>query len=338
MTGRRRRAVLPAMAVAASVALAALPACGGDDGGTIGVSAMFDATVGVYESGPVLVLDSEVGSVEEIELDGELVRVELRLRDDVPLPRDVHAAIEAQTVLGERSVTLFPAWSEALEASGAERLADGDVIPVERTEVPTEPDEALQSFNELLSSLDPEAVGGLVTDGARILDGRGEQLGQSLDAMADLSTTVADIDVPMLETARSLREVAGVLNERDTQLRSLIHGFGTAVGILADERRQVEALLSGLVGLTDQVQGIVDVHGRKLPGTIATLAATLEVIDTNADTIPVLAAELPQVAESFEAAYKPDLGGFFLKVNTLAVVETVVEQLLDAVGLYPGEV
>ena len=52
----------------------------------------------------------------------------------------------------------------------------------------------------------------------------------------------------------------------------------------------------------------------------------------------MLADELPVVTESFEAAYKEDIGGFFLKVNTLAVAETVVIQLLDAVGLYPGEV
>lgn len=333
MTARRWRAL-----AAVAVTLAPLPACGGDDGGTIAVTALFESAVGVYETGDVLVLDSRVGSVDEIALDGDHVRIELRLRDDVPLPRDVHAAIEANTILGERSVTLFPSWSEELEASGAERLADGDLIPVERTEVPTEPDEALQSFNELLSSLDPDAVGGLVSDGAEILDGRGERIGQSIDAVADLSDAVADVDVPMLAAARSLRQVASVLNERDAQLRSLIDGFGTAVGVLADERRQVESLLGGLVGLTDQVQRIVDVHGRQLPGTLATLAATLQVLDTNADTIPVLADNLPEIAESFEAAYKPEIDGFFLKVNTLAVVETVVVQLLDAVGLYPGEV
>ncbi|WP_255985110.1 hypothetical protein, partial [Klebsiella pneumoniae] len=58
----------------------------------------------------------------------------------------------------------------------------------------------------------------------------------------------------------------------------------------------------------------------------------------NLSTLPVLTDTLPVITESFQAAYKTDIGGFFLKVNTLAVVETVVEQLLDAVGLYPGEI
>ena len=70
-------------------------------------------------------------------------------------------------------------------------LADGDTIPLERTSVPVEPDEALQAFNELVASLDPDVVGGLVTDSATILDGRGERVGASIDAATDLTETLA---------------------------------------------------------------------------------------------------------------------------------------------------
>ena len=38
------------------------------------------------------------------------------------------------------------------------------------------------------------------------------------------------------------------------------------------------------------------------------------------------------------AETREQIGGFFLKVNTSAVLETVIVQLLDAVGLYPGTV
>lgn len=338
MTWQRRLRGIVATGLCATTPLAS-GACGLDGGeDTMTVTAIFDSAIGVYETGDVLVLDRPVGTVHSVELDGEQVRIELRLRRDVPLPADVHAAIEAQTVLGERSITLFPSWNAELETSGATRLADGATIPLARTEVPVEPDEALQTFNELLSNLDPEAIGGLVTDGAQVLDGRGERLGVFIDAVADLSQTLAVVDGPMLETAASLNQIAAVLNQRDAQLRSLIDDFGTAVRLLADERTQIETLLSSLVGLTGEVQAIVDAHGAALPQTIATLVAALEVIETNADTIPVLTGTLPVIAESFEAAYKPELGGFFLKVNTSAVVETVVIQLLDAVGLYPGQV
>jgi virulence factor Mce-like protein len=325
--------------VATLTALSFAPGCAdqGDDA-AIHVTAMFESAVGVYPTGDVIVLDQPVGTIEAITLDGDHVQIDLRIRSDVPLPADVHAAIEAETVLGERRIVLSPSWSATLESTGQPRLEDGDTIPVERTSSPTEPDEALQAFNQLLSSLDPHVVGGLVDDSAAVLDGRGEQLGHAIDDLATIAGTFAAIDQPLVDTARSLNQVASVLNERYARLRDLIDRFGATVGVLADERSQVDAFLTSLAGLTTEVDGVLDVNAGSLPQTLATLTATLQVVQVNADTIPVLAGTLPTIAESFEAAYKPEIGGFFLKVNTSEVLVTVIEQLLDAVGLYPGQI
>lgn len=302
------------------------------------VTAVFDAAVGVYETGDVRVLDHTVGEIRSVELHDDRVEIVLEVRSDVPLPAEVHAAIEAQSVLGERSIVLFPSWDEELEAADAERLADGDVIPLARTSSPVEPDEALQSINELLSALDPDAVGGLVRDGAKILDGRGERIGTAIDAVADLTDTLVGVDEPMLDAARSFNQIASSLTTRETQLRSLIQDFGTAVDLLAGEREEIQAFLVGVGDLTRETSTLVEQHADEIPPMLATLAATLEVVEANADVLPILAENLPIVAESFEAAYKEEIGGFFLKVNTSAVVETVLEQLLDAVGLFPGEI
>jgi phospholipid/cholesterol/gamma-HCH transport system substrate-binding protein len=315
-----------------------LAGCSSGSGDQLTVTAEFDSAVGIYETGAVLVLDQEVGTIEDVELRDDVVRITMSVRDDVPLPADVTATIQATSVLGERSIALFPSWSAELEAAGAPKLADGDNIPRDRTQEPVEPDQALQAFNELLAGLDPDAVGGLVTDGATILDGRGERINTSIGAVAELSDTLAAVDGPLLDTASSLNRIAGVLNQRDAQLRALIDDFGAAVGTLADERTQIESLLGTLVDLTGQTEYILDAHAERLPATIATLAATVGVVEANTSTLTVLTDTLPDVVESFEAAYKPELGGFYLNVNTLAVVQTVVEQLLDAVGLFPGEI
>lgn len=324
--------------VAATLVGGLVSGCSSGSGDQLTVTAEFDSAVGVYETGDVLVLDQEVGTIEDVELRDDVVRITLSIRDDVPLPADVNATIQATSVLGERSIALFPSWSPELEAADAPKLADGDNIPRDRTQEPVEPDQALQAFNELLAGLDPDAVGGLVTDGATILDGRGERINASIGAVAELSDTLAAVDGPLLDTASSLNRIAGVLNQRDAQLRQLIDDFGTAVGTLADERTQIESLLGTLVDLTGQTEYILDTHTDRLPATIATLAATVGVVEANTSTLTVLTDTLPEVVESFEAAYKPELGGFYLNVNTLAVGQTVVEQLLDAVGLFPGEI
>jgi phospholipid/cholesterol/gamma-HCH transport system substrate-binding protein len=336
VTARRRWST----AVTAVAFTLGVSSCGLVGGGpeTMTVTALFDEAVGIYESGDVLVLDRRVGSIDDVALDGDLVRVTLQVRRDVPLPANVTAAIQAQTVLGERAVTLSPPWNREMQAAGRPRLREGATIPPERTIEPVEPDEALQAFNELIASIDPDAAAGLVSDSADILQGRGERIGESIDAVADLSETLTAVDHTLLETVRSINQVASTLNARDDQLRSLIDDFGAAVTVLADERSQIETLVSSLVGVTGEVEAIVDRHGGELPQTIAKFVAFLQVLQANADTIPALARDLPQIAESFERAYKPEIDGFFLKADTLPIVETVLVQLLDAVGLYQGEV
>jgi phospholipid/cholesterol/gamma-HCH transport system substrate-binding protein len=330
--------------VAAAVAVAALGLAVtgsrvlGDDASGYPVTAYFTSAIGVYPSGDVLVMGLPAGTVDEVVVEDTRIRMELTIDDDVPLPADVSATIEAESVLGERNVTLFPPWSAELEAQQAPTLAAGDVIPVQRTSVPVEPDQGLEAFNELAASLDADNVGELLADSATILDGRGDALGRAIESTADLTDRLAEIDEPMLAAAASLNDVASVLNGRDAQLRQLIDSFGGAVDVLATERDDIRRLLSGTVSLTDAASSLLDVHGEQLPQTIATLAATMGVIENNVHTVEVLIDVLPQIVESFERAYRPDLGGFFLKVDTSAVVETVIEQLLAVVGLYPGEI
>ena len=57
---------------------------------------------------------------------------------------------------------LFPPWDADMAAAGRPQAADGDVIPLDRTEVPVEPDEGLEAFNDLAQSLDADIVGDLV--------------------------------------------------------------------------------------------------------------------------------------------------------------------------------
>ena len=313
--------------------------CGwGDEAPGYPVTVFFESAVGVYDSSDVLVMGLPVGTVKEIAVEDNGIRMELVIDEGIPLPADVNATIEAETVLGERNVSLFPPWSAALEAAQAPTLAAGDTIPAERTTVPVEPDEGLEAFNELAASLDADEVGNLLEDSATILDGRGAALGRTIEASAGLTDTLATIDEPLLDAAASLSEVASVLNGRDAQLRQLIDSFGGAVDILATERADLQRLLAGTVALTDEATSLLDVHGERLPHTIARLAATMGVVDANVATVEVLIETLPQIVESFERAYKDDLKAFYLNVDTLATVETVVEQLLEAVGLFPGEI
>lgn len=311
----------------------ALPACGGGDGGTYHLTAYFERAISLYPHGDVIVMGIDVGTVEEVAIEDTRVRVEMEIRDDVPLPADVQATIQPLTLIGERNVYLFPAWTAADTEAGRARAADGDEIPLDRTQVPVEPDEGLQAFNDLAESLDPEVVGQLVSDSADALDGQGELISTAIDQAASLTGLFAGLDTQLVAAAENLDQVAATLNTRDAQLRTLVDSFSTATGVLAAERESIATFLSSLVDLTAQGQSILDLYADQLPADIADLTQLLLVLDTHGDDIDALIASFPQITEALRDAYQPSIDGFNLVANTTPSFVGIYNNLLENLGL-----
>src|SRR5690606_9891074 len=94
---------------AAALAGSLLTGCGGG-AGTYELSARFPSAVALYEDSDVLVMGVSVGTVESVTIDGDSILVDMKIRDDVPLPADVTATIHPASLIGERNVILGPAW------------------------------------------------------------------------------------------------------------------------------------------------------------------------------------------------------------------------------------
>ncbi len=316
------------------VALMGVPlgSCSRDEGG-YQLTAYFERAVGLYESGDVEVLGLPVGTIDEIAIEGERVRVEMTIRDDVPLPADVQATIGQTQLIGERNVVLFPSWSEELEASGAEQAGDGDVIPVERTVTPVEPDEGLAAFEELARSIEGDVLADLVGGSREVLEGRGEQLGQAIDEAAGLTTTLASVDEKLVEAAEDLHVLAGTLRSRDEQLGRLVDTFSSAAEVLAQEREGIETFLQAILGLTEQGTSILDLYGEQLPQDIASATALMSIFEENLDSIDALIATLPELADGVARAYQPTIDGLFLRSNLTTTLTAVLgllgEELLE---------
>lgn len=330
-----RRVAAAAMAMGVAVALVPLVGCGRGGGGSYQLTAYFDRTIGLYESGDVQVMGMAVGRVDSIEIEGTLVRVEMTIDDDVPLPADVRATIGQTQLIGERNVVLFPPWDAEKEASGAARLADGAVIPRERTEVPVEPDEGLQAFNDLAQSLDGEVVREFVSDSADVLEGRGDEIGAAIDQAAGLGTALAEIDQQLVDVADNLHVLAGSLATRDAQLGALVDGFAQATEVLAAEREGITSFLSSLVELTVQGRDLLDTYGEQLPGDVASATALASILERNTSSLDQLLSAFPQLAAGVANAYQPAIDGLYLRANTSATAQALLDVLVNQLGVLP---
>lgn len=320
----RRR--LLAVALCATVA-ASLPACGVLGGGdTYQLTAYFDRAVSVFPSSDVRVLGLPAGSVSDVVIDGDQVRIEMSIPSDIEIPADATAQIVPQSLIGERYIQISPAFKEGMTAA-----KDGDVL--EHTVIPVEPDEALAALKEFLDSLDPNGIGDLVTNLEEDLRGNGPALNDALGSLSQLVETFAEKDDVLLRIVDSFDRLTATLSTREQQLGEVMDAFAAASQVLADERQSIEDLVSGLADLSRNGLALIGEHSSALRTDIATLADAAATIDANLTSVTQLLASGPQLTSGIIGAYNPDLRALDLRNDFSPLVTDVLTIVLGQLGL-----
>jgi virulence factor Mce-like protein len=302
---------------------------GGDDGPEdTHLTVWFERAVSLYPESRVQVMGLDAGRILAVEPEGDRVRVELAVDGDVPIPADVNAAIVPQSLIGERNVSLQPAWQP-----GDERIEDGATIPVERTSIPAEPDEALQAFTDLAHDLDPDEVARLVTESAEALGGRGDLMNRALEQAGDLSQLIAREDDRLVDVAADLNELASTLGTRDQQLGRVLDGFARATGVLADERQEIEALIHGLGDLAETGNELVAAHEDHLPEDLAQLSRAGRAARANVEALAVLVQSLAANSRGLIGAHNEELGVIVQRINLTPLTAEVLRPLFNALGI-----
>ena len=321
MRFRRAAAGLLAAALLAS-------GCGvlGGGGGTYELTAYFPRAVSVFEASDVRVLGLPAGSVEEVTIEGDRVKIVLAVKDDIPVPADVTAQIVPQSLIGERYVQLAPAFKD-----GMERAEDGMVI--EDTIVPTEPDEALAALKEFLDSLDPEGLGRLVTNLDEDLRGNGAALNDTLDSLSELVTTFAEKDDALVRIVDSFDRLTTTLSTREQQLGEVLDAFAAASQVLADERQGIEDLVGGLADLSREGLSLVAEHDTQLRSGIQTLTDAAATIETNLASVDQLLQAGGILPAGLLGAFDPVSRAMNLRNNFSPLVIDVLELASAVLGI-----
>ncbi len=331
MPHARRRAVgIGGGVLAAVLAASGLASCGGGAPTGYEVTASFSRAVALYEGADVLVMGIAVGEVTGIEIAGGGIDVTMTVDEEVPLPADATAAIVPSSLIGERTVVLGPAWRD-----GDGELGDGDRIPVERTIIPVEPDEALESITELLQSLNPESVRRLLEEGAGALDGNGRTLNQALGELAQLVPYLADQDDELLALAGEVNVLADVVRARDTEVGDLLSDFATVSGALAEERDSLARFLTSLTSLSAQGESLLSAYETSLPEDMDTLAAVALTVKANSGAVRELLLSLREFQVGIIDAYDPSNRSVRARVYTSQTLLNPIVEILDQLALLP---
>jgi phospholipid/cholesterol/gamma-HCH transport system substrate-binding protein len=322
-----------ALLVIASVASSGCALLGGG-GDSYAVTVYFPRAVSLYESSQVRVLGLPAGTVTDIVVEGDRVRVDLDMDSSVPVPVDVRAALVPQSLIGERYVQLVPAWVE-----GEEKLQDlpRDERVIENTDderrviIPVEPDEALAALNEFLEDLNPDDLGRLITNAAEDLEGNGAHLNRALETVSGLVDSFARRDDELAAIVDNFDRFTATLVEREAQIGEVIDSFARTTAVLAEERRSLEALLGGLAQISQDGFDLIAEHSTALRTDVDTLARLGQSLVANLDAVTLLLDAGPLLAEGLADAFNPTLRAINLRTQFGPIAQVALEPVLQSI-------
>lgn len=215
----------------------------GDDPYTI-IIEFADVLDLVPQSG-VRVADVPVGRVESIELTGWLARVTVLVNSDVELPANADAAVRQTSLLGEKFIEL----SAPGEAPAGERLADGDTIPIERTDRNVEVEEVLGALSLLLNGGGIAQLQTITRELGLALQGREDALRNTLTQLDGFIGGLDQQKSDIIAALESIDRLAGTLaGQRDT-IAVALDTIAPGLDILSEQRETLVAMLESLARL-----------------------------------------------------------------------------------------
>jgi virulence factor Mce-like protein len=241
-------------------------------------TAVFTGVVGLYEDNDVRVLGVKVGHVDSVEPRGDLVRVEMLVDREVKLPSNAKAVIVAPSLVSDRYVQFTPAYT------GGPEMAEGTVLPRDRTATPLEVDDLYASLNRVSTTLGPNgankngALSDLLDTLAKNADGNGQALHDTITQLGRLGETLSGSDEDLFATVDNLQKFTSALAASDDQVNQFNEQAADVSRFLADERGDLAAAVQQLGIALGAVQKFIDSNRSHLKSNVDKLASVTKVL------------------------------------------------------------
>ena len=268
------------------------------------VVAYLPAANALYSGDKVQIMGVRVGSVDKIEPAGNKMKVTFHYNNKYKVPANASAVVVNPTVVASRSIQLEPPYK------GGPVMADNAVIPIERTQVPTEFDQLRESVANIINKLGPTPeqpkgpFGDLIESFADGLAGKGKQINTTLNSLS-----------------RSLT----ALNEGRGDFFAVVHSLAQFVNALHKDDQQFVALNNNLAQFTDKLTSSDQGLGNALQQFDSLLSTLRPFLTKNRE---VLAHDVDNLANLTTTLVQPDpLNGLETALHVLPTLETNLSQI-----------
>jgi phospholipid/cholesterol/gamma-HCH transport system substrate-binding protein len=222
------------------------------------ITAYFTSATAIYSGDQVRVSGVKVGTIKSIEPQGTQAKLTLKVDRDVPIPADAKAIIFTENLVAARFVELTPAY----RTSGPV-MADGAVIPLQRTAVPVEWDQVKDQLMRLATDLGPNAkvstpaISRFIDSAANALQGNGDKLRQTLTQLSGVARTFANGSGNIVDIIKNLQTFVTALRDSNVQMVQFNNRLATLTSVVNDSKTDLDEALTDLSQAVGEVQRFI---------------------------------------------------------------------------------
>lgn len=255
-----------------------------------------------------------VGEVRDTKLQGDKVRIDVALNpEDVEnVPADSSARIVPKTLFGQKYIDLLPPEDDTGPA-----VAAGDTI--DEAEVPAEIEDLLTDLQPLLEAVRPADLKNTLTAMSQALDGRGEQIGDTLVELNDYVKQV-NPDIPQLVTdIEKTGEVSDVYNEALPDIGNLLSNSVVTADTVVEKQSELAGFFAQGTEMSETMEGFLTKNEKNLLKANDQLREPLEITKDYSDVFPCFLDAMAEVVPILDSAFRDDA----LHINVYVVGQSL---------------
>ena len=241
-----------------------------------------------------------VGQVRSVSQDGEQAVIKVAIEPDAAkeIPENVGVQIIPTTLFGQK----FISFVRPPDPAGS--LQDGQVIPADRVETNVELSKILADLFPLLRAVQPAELNYTLNALATALDGRGEQLGETLDQL-DVYLGAISGKLPTLkQDLISLANVADIYDLAAPDLIEVLGNLTVTSKTVIEKADDLDVFFSDLQGLATTSTRLLSDNEQNLVQVGRVTEPVLELLAVYSPEYPCLiegaAKYAPRLARTFE--------------------------------------
>ena len=239
-------------------------------GGGESYAASFSEAGGLRSGDEVRIAGVRVGKVTGISLDGNKVKVDFRITEDVAFGPESGASIRMKTLLGQKYVSLEP--------KGRGQMAEGRTIPLSRTVSSYDIINAFSDLTETTERIDTKQLATSLDTIASEFSDTPANVKLALDGLTRLSRTISSRDSELKALLKASNSVSGTLADQNKVIEKIITDGDLLLAELYERRDAIHTLFTNTSAMAVQITGLVRDNRAQLGPALTQLNGVLETL------------------------------------------------------------